>query len=112
MIDLGIAFESIYLSDIEDPRQELRFRLRLHAALYLGKDKDDRERLMKEVKDIYDWRSSAVHKGRLPKKTKNKEITDFLADAQDLCRDSILKIIEDKEFPDWNQLILGEKLPS
>ena len=106
MIDLGIAFESIYLSD--DDRSALAFRLRLHAALYLRKNKGDRKLLMKEFQKIYKWRSSAVHTGRLPKKTKNEEVADFLAIAQDLCRDSILKIIENGEFPDWNKLILGE----
>ena len=108
MIDLGIAFESIYLSDIDDATQQLTFQLRLHAALHLGKNKDDRKLIMKEFQKIYKWRSLAVHKGRLPKKVKNEEVSDFLAKAQDLCRDSILKIIEDKEFPDWGRLILGE----
>lgn len=113
MIDLGIAFESIYLSDIEDPTQELKFRLRLHAALFLGNDEDNRKSLMKEFKEIYNWRSSAVHAGILPKKAKktsftNEEIANFLENAQNLCRDSILKIIENREYPDWDTLILGE----
>ena len=31
----------------------------------------------------------------------------LLSRTQDLCRDSILKILEDGKFPDWNNLILG-----
>ncbi len=112
MIDLGIGFEALYLSDIKD-RAELSFRLRLHVAWHLGKDKVDRKALMKEFGKIYEWRSLAVHTGKLPNKKKKvpfttEEVAEFIARAQDLCRDSILKIIEDEEFPDWGNLILGE----
>ncbi len=117
MIDLGIAFEALYLSDISEPT-ELSFRLRLHAAWHLKKKKEDRKALMKEFVEIYKWRSSAVHKGKLPEKKLGKkkkrpftqeEITKFITKAQNLCRDSIMKILEDGEFPDWNSLILGEE---
>ena len=114
VIDLGIALEALYLSDISEPT-ELSFRLRLHAAWYLEEKEECRKTLMKEFKEIYDWRSSVVHTGKLPKKGKNKkkrpyteeEVTKFIERAQDLCRQSILKILEAGEFPDWNDLILG-----
>ena len=67
MIDLGIAFEALYLSDIGETT-ELSFRLRLHAALHLREDKADRKALMKEFQEIYKWRSTVVHTGALPKK--------------------------------------------
>lgn len=62
---------------------------------------------------------SNVHKGKIPKKeigTKSKkkkvpyteeEVAAVLKRAQDLCRESILKILEDGELPDWNSLIMG-----
>ena len=111
IIDLGIAFEALYLSDIDEPT-ELSFRLRLHAGWHLGKDKKDRKRLMKEFREIYDWRSSVVHKGKLPNKKKKtpfapEEVKQFIERAQDLCRQSIMKILDDGNFPDWNSLILG-----
>ena len=110
MIDLGIALESLYLSGTES-KNEIRFRFSLHAAWHLGKDKAHRENLMKEFKAIYDWRSTVVHTGKLPKKTGNtpEEVEAFIKKARDLCRDSILKILEDGKFPDWNNLILGEE---
>ena len=111
MIDLGIAFEALYLSDISETT-ELSFRLRLRAAWFLGKGKKHRKELMKDFSQIYEWRSKPVHTGRLPNKTKRtpftqKEINEFIKKAQDLCRKSIIKILEDGEFPDWNNLILG-----
>ena len=106
VIDLGIAFESLYLSDIGNTG-EFSFRLRLRASYYLGKDKEDRKELMKDFNKIYKWRSQAVHKGKLS--TISEETEVFIVRAQKLCRDSIMKILEDGKFPDWNDLILGEE---
>ena len=115
MIDLGIAFESIYLSDIKE-KTELSFRLRLYASWHLGRDKEDRKALMTEFRAIYNCRSDAVHKGRLNEKVKIGEehipISEFVARAQDLCRKSIMKILENGRFPDWNDLILGSEVES
>ena len=113
MIDLGVAFESLYLSGI-DSKTELRFRFSLHAAWHLGEDKEQRKALMKEFKSIYDWRSTVVHTGKLPNKTRKtpftpEEVEAFITNAQNLCRNSIMKILEDGEFLDWNDLILGEE---
>ena len=70
---------------------------------------------MKKFKAIYDWRSVVVHTGKLPKKGRRKkkksytqkEVREFIRNAQDLCQDSIIKILEEGKFPDWNNLILG-----
>ena len=113
IIDLGIAFEALYLSDI-DQTTELSFRLRLHAAWYLRENEKERKDLMKEFQEIYAWRSSVVHTGNLPNKKKKRpyteeEVAAFIQNAQDRCRESIKKIIEDGEFPKWDSLILGSK---
>ena len=75
---------------------------------------------MKKIGEIYKWRSSAVHKGTLPKKKIGKkkkkipytedEVAAFVQRVQDLCRESILKIIEEKELPDWGSLIMGGEM--
>ena len=110
MIDLGIAFESVYLSDI-NPKTELSFRFRLHASWHLGTDKEHRKVLMKEFRAIYDCRSDAVHKGKLDEEVKIEgepvPMSEFIERAQDLCRESIMKILEAGEFPNWDDLILG-----
>ena len=115
MIDLGIAFESLYLSDT-DAKTEVTLRFRLHASWHLGKDKKHRKDLMKEFGEIYNWRSTVVHTGKLPKKELSKrkkrpftpeEIKEFIKKAQDLCQKSIMKILEEQKFPNWSSLILG-----
>ena len=67
IIDIAIALESLYLSEISD-KTELSFRLRLHAAWLLKENTKDRRDLMKFITEIYNCRSSIVHNGILPKK--------------------------------------------
>ncbi|MDE0398299.1 MAG: HEPN domain-containing protein [Candidatus Poribacteria bacterium] len=113
MIDLGIAFEALYLP--KDNIDQLAFQFRLRAAWHLGKDKTDRSTLIDEFKAIYTLRSKAVHNGVVPEKIKVRKgekpiaTPEFIPRAQDLCRQSIVKILEDGKFPDWNDLILGEE---
>ena len=86
----------------------MRFRFSLHAAWHLGKDTEQRKALMKEFKAIYDWRSTVVHTGKLPSKAMNVT-QEFITNAQNFCWESILRVLEDGKFPDWNDLILGEE---
>ncbi len=111
IIDLGIALESLYLP--KGNVDQLSFQLCLRTSWHLGKCKGDRERLMDEFKAIYNLRSQAVHNGSVPERIKVRSgeeriaTSEFIPKAQDLCRQSIMKILEDGEFPDWNTLILG-----
>ena len=110
IIDLGIACESLYLP--KSSVEQLSFQFRLRASWHLGTDKADREKLMDEFKAIYDLRSKAVHNGEVPPRVKIRKgesvpTSEFIPRGQDLCRQSIIKILEDGKFPDWNNLILG-----
>ena len=110
IIDLGIAFEALYAPDSSSG--EIRFKLAVRAAWHLGENEKHRKMLMKEFQGIYDWRSTIVHTGKLPNKKKKTpftraEVGKFIERAQNLCRKSIKKILKDKQFPDWNSLILG-----
>ena len=111
MIDLGIAFESLYLKDLNS---ELSFRFQLRAAWYLGKDQADREVLMEEFKQIYDFRSKAVHTGTLPLNVSfcgnQIEMIEFVRRSQSLCLQSIKRVIHEGRLPDhptWNTMVLG-----
>ena len=104
-IDLGIALESLYLQDIGD-RSEMGFRLRLRAAWYLAKDRAGREKITRNLRDVYNLRSKAVHTGEIG------PYSDALAPlttGQQLCRQSIVKVILNGGFPNWHQLVLGEE---
>ncbi len=103
-IDLGIALESLYLQDVANSG-ELQFRLSLRAAWHLGRDVEERRTLVKEFREIYKQRSQAVHSGEVQSKVAT---TGFTLRAQDLCRQSIVKVIKNGQFPDWNRLVLGD----
>ena len=111
IIDLGIALEAIYLP--KNTIDQLSFQFRLRASWHLGTDKEDREKLIDEFQAIYTLRSKAVHNGEVSEKIQIRkgeeriDTSEFILRAQDLCRQSIIKILEDGEFPDWNSLILG-----
>ena len=112
MIDLGIAFESLYVpGKVPGKRRYISRNLQNNASRYLGKDKADQEILRTQFKAIYEHRCDAAHEGRLDEEVevdrKIIPMSEFITEAQDLCRQSIIKILEDGEFPDWNNLILG-----
>ena len=100
MIDLGIAFEALYVPD--SGRGEIRFKLAVRAAWHLGKDKDDRNKLLTKFKQIYDHRSNAVHSGQLDEKVKfgggRIPISEFIEKTQDLCQKSIMRFWKMGDF--------------
>ena len=102
-INLGTAFESLYLGDI-NIQGEIGFKLSVRAAWFLGCDKHERVALKRDFSRIYSFRSKAVHTGIL----EESDIPPgFMERAQDLCLKTIIKIILSGKFPDWNQLVLG-----
>ena len=108
MIDLGIAFESFYLRGIRD---ELSFRFRLRASLYLEDGMEERRLLKKDFRQIYDIRSEAVHEGSVPKQVKvegqDVQMREFFERSQELFKRSLLKVIENGQLPDWDTIELG-----
>ena len=108
MIDLGIAMEAFFLSGI---REELTFRFRLRGSLYLGQTIEQRRLLVREFREIYGCRSSAVHEGTLPDDVtvngQNVPIGQFIKRSQNLFKRCLLKVIESGVRPDWTAIELG-----
>ncbi|MCX4166286.1 MULTISPECIES: HEPN domain-containing protein [Paraburkholderia] len=105
-IDLGIAMESLFLSD-GDKNAPIALPLRLRGAWLLGETEEERENLYGKFQKLYDLRSSAVHSGSLGKGKQDKSNADLLADGVRLCVSAILKIIKNGAMPKWTKLILG-----
>ena len=108
MIDLGIAFESLYLSG----RKKLSLKFRKRMSWFLHKNEAHRKELIEKCEKIYDIRCDAVHEGKLPHDVeicgRLVSISKFIEQAQRLCRQSILKIIENGHFPDWAKINIPE----
>ncbi len=104
-VDLRMALETLYLHDFADENsQEMRFRLALFGAWYLGIDFEDRKRIRKTLRDAYDRASGAVHTGYVEH---NLENLGLLQVAQNLCRQGIFKMINQGFPEDWGDLVLG-----
>lgn len=103
-IDLRIALETLYLQDFRDNKYstEMRFRLPLFGAWYLGTTLEERRDIRKTLRDAYDTASGAVHSGEVSSESK-----ECLEEAQELCRLGILKLLREGPPEDWGDLILG-----
>ena len=103
-INIGTALESIYLGDSKYTG-ETRYRLALRAAWHLGgSDVEERASLFATLKEIYDARSDAVHRGEL----NHKVPVTLRTRAEDLCLKAITRVIAVGEFPKWDRLTLGD----
>ncbi len=100
-ISLRTCLESIFLND--DNKEQLRYRLGLRGALFLGKDTSDKKRILKTLKDTYDITSTAVHQGII--KEKQMKRINILDESALLAREAIIKIIE-HGLADWEDLEL------
>ncbi len=109
-IDLRIALESLYLQNFQNDgnrNAEMRFRLALFGAWYLGSNSQERQNIRKRLADVYDRASGAVHSGEVED---NAENYNLLSTGQDLCRLGILKFLEDGPPANWGDLVLGVEL--
>ena len=104
-VDLRMALEALYLRDFANENsQEMRFRLALFGAWFLGNDFQDRQRIRKTLRDAYDRASGAVHTGYVDRLPENRAL---LIEAQSLCRQGILKLLGEGFPTDWGDLVLG-----
>ena len=101
LIELRIALESLY---VPDTRGEARFRLSTHGAWHLGATFEERREYQRILRDAYDLASTAVHTGEVEHTDENH---DLLVSAQALCREGILKRLDENPAPDWSALVLG-----
>ena len=101
-IDLRIALEALYLGSDTGGQT---FRLALTGAWHLGNDVSERKKIQEILKRFYRAASNVVHGEAI-----NREKGDlkWLEEARNVCRLGILKIIEEKNQPDWNELLLGQ----
>jgi hypothetical protein len=86
LIDHMIAFEALYLGDI----QELQYKLAIRSACLLAKDKKTRKRIFNDIKRAYKIRSQILHGNTLPNKENLEEI---IAKTEEYLRQSICRFL-------------------
>ena len=110
-IDLRIALEALYLDRFnENYSHEMRFRLALFGASHLTENPEDRRSIHKLLLDTYSIASRIIHGDKAlkrPSAEKYAELRVKLTQAQDLCREGILKFIHEDSQKDWYDLVFG-----
>lgn len=105
-IDLGISLEGLYLSDMQDDRGELSFRLRTRSARFLRDTEPERKQIFDLMRDIYALRSSAVHTGSVDVSFQGKPVQELLQQGFSLAAETARRFIIDGE-PDWDKVMFG-----
>lgn len=107
LVDLRIALESVLLSDDRGIVGEKRQRLGIRGAWMLGDTFERRKEYFRTLRKAYDFASSVVHAGS-PKEKDRERLAKVIVDAQDLCREAILRIVRAGAVPNWSDLIMGK----
>ena len=102
VIDLRIALEALY---VDSDQSELSFRLVTAAARHLRNNVVDRKAVRDTLRQFYSLASRIVHGAAKAKYSAND--VALIEEATTLCRDGILKILEDRYKPEsWNDFLL------
>jgi len=104
-IDLGIAIESAFLSDVTGASGELKFRIQLRAARWLSEGATERAAVFALVGALYDARSTAVHQGVLGPKVGKHDTGALLRDGYSVMARALSKLIL-VGIPDWKLFVL------
>ena len=99
-IDLRIALEALYAPD--GGAGEISYRLQTRCARHMAKTFDDRVAIARAVKDFYNTASGFAH-GSLAvpdDKTPKPKHQRQLGRAREICRDALIKIIEENRGQD------------
>ena len=101
MVGLRIALEALY---VDSGQGELGFRMSLIAAHHLGETLTERKDIQSTLNKFYGLASRAVH----GKMVLNLKETDrvVIDQATILCAEGILKVLNEKKYPDWKELLL------
>ena len=104
LVDLRIALESLYLNDTKG---ELQYRLASRGAWHIGQNVAGRKSIFQTLKDVYILASKAIHSGEVKKNDSNEKL---FQNAQNICREGILKRLKEEAKPEWESLVMGDNL--
>lgn len=106
-IELGIAAEVLLMHDTNGSNQEISFKLSARGAYLLENEPEQRLLVFKQISDIYNRRSKAVHKGTL--NHDRSDVADWMKSLNDctLVGRIIRTIVARGAFPQWSRLVMG-----
>ena len=103
-IDLRIAMEALFGGHGQG---EVNYRIAIQGAAYLGGEAATRRRNCETLREAYHLASRAIHPNKSGK-SKSKSRSRAAVEASRLCREAILKRVNDGAAePDWIKLVLA-----
>jgi hypothetical protein len=108
-IELGIALEAALIPEGREREEPVSYHVRLRAAWLHEGSIDERRHVRSVIKNVYDLRSQAVHKGALQDK-KKKENRRTLHEGMLLCASLLRKLVSLETEPNWREIELGGHL--
>lgn len=105
-LDGAIALEAIFG---DEQGEEISYRIRLRAALFLGADVAERRTIQRTVKDFYAIRSKVAH-GRVSSTAAgDKGGRETIRDGLDLAQRAAALCCERGSIPNWADVELGAR---
>lgn len=106
ILDLCIALEMALLGDNKN-NDQLALSFRLRGSWLIGKEKDERQNVYRQLRDIYTYRGQVAHSGVLCKNIPEEiEIVRRQFPAYSSLAENIIRRLIISGCPDWTKLIL------
>jgi hypothetical protein len=115
-VDLGIAAEALLTQD-RDHDAPISYLVRTRGTLLLGGSADERRDHYRQLRDLYNLRSTVAHQGEIVDRTSSphsasarerlKQAAEVLRHGESLCIRMMRRIIASGSFPIWDDLALG-----
>ena len=107
ILDVAIALEQLYEVD----PGAISFKMRARAACFLADTTAQRNRIFRQVRDVYNLRSALVHSRRKSKRSKKllspQHMTDTFETGFAMARDTLMKLLDQGPPGDWDELIIS-----
>jgi hypothetical protein len=118
ILAMAIAFEALYLSEADDSKHELSYRLRLRAARLLRNSVQEREGVFNILRDLYHFRSRVAHGSSIEslKDAERKKLIRVLAECPGLLKETLLAVLngrgpwnhsDEKQGQEWRKIELA-----
>ena len=102
-IDLRICIEAIFLANDNNDHSQLRYRLALRGAKYIGNNMVERKEIFKKFRDAYDLTSAVVHRGKVSDKHDQK----LLDEIAGFAKQTLIKEINSGSPINWLEVELS-----
>ena len=103
ILDVAIALERMY----ELGGGEISHKLRTRSSWFLGRDAEDRVRVMESVAEFYRVRSEIVHKGK--RKASAERYQESFDTGFDIAARTLFKLLKEGPPSDWEKLVIAGK---